>query len=97
MGVMTEKTTNKSKNTKNNNLGQEAFEMIDIHVLRDASLLWTSPVLYAVIRQPCGTKKGLIPSKSKLSKKQLTIPRLELVAAQMVANLANNIQNSLPN
>ena len=39
MGVMTEKTTNKSKNTKNNNLGQEAFEMIDIHVLRDASLL----------------------------------------------------------
>ena len=32
-----------------------------------------------------------------MSKKQMIIPRLELVAAQMVANLAENIRTSLPN
>ena len=71
--------------------------MLGIYVFRDASLLGTLAVAYAVIRQSSGTKQGLIISKSKLSKKQLTIPRLELVAAQMVASLANNIRNSLSN
>ena len=77
------------------NLGQEVLEMIDIHVFGDASLLGTCAVAYTVIRS--GNKHGLIASKSRLSKKQLTMPTLELVAAQMVANLANNMQNSLPN
>ena len=45
--------------------------------------------------QSYGTKQGLIASKSRLSKKQLTISRLELVATQMVANIADNIWNSL--
>ena len=71
--------------------------MLGIHVFRDASLLGICAVAYAVIRQSSGTKQGLIISKSGLPKKQLTITRLELVAAQMVANLANNIRNSLSN
>ena len=62
------------------NLSQEVLEMIDIHVSGDASLLGTCAVAYAVIRQPSGTKQGLIASKSRLSKKQLTMSRLELVA-----------------
>ena len=69
--------------------------MIDIHVFGDASLLETYAVPYAVIWQPSGTKQGLITSKSRLPKKQLTIPTLELVTAQMVENLADNIRNSL--
>ena len=69
--------------------------MIDIHVFGDASLLETYAVPYAVIWQPPGTKQGLIASKSRLPKKQLTIPTLELVTAQMVENLADNIRNSL--
>ena len=80
------------------NLGQAVSEMIDIHVLSDASLLGTCVVAYAVIRRlPPGTKQGMIASKSRLSKKQLTIPRLELVAAQMAANLADKIRKSLTN
>ena len=79
------------------NLGQEVLEMIYIHVFGNVSLLGTCAVAYAVIRQPSVTKQGLIASKSKLSKKQLTISILGLLPAQMVANLANNIQNSLPN
>ena len=48
-------------------------------------------------KQRPGTKQGLIASKLRLPKKQLTIPRLELVVAQMVANLEDNIRNSLLN
>ena len=75
---------------------QEILEMVDIHVFGDASLLETYTVSDAVIWQPSGTKQGLNVTKSRLSKKQLTIPTLELVAAQMVANLAGKIWNSLP-
>ena len=78
------------------NLGQEVLEMIVIHIFGDASLLGACTVAYAVIRQPSGFKEGLIARKSRLPKKKSTIPRLELVAAQTMANLANNIQNSLP-
>ena len=66
---------------------REVLEMIDIHVFGDADLLGTCAVAYAVIQQPSGTKQRLIASK----------PRLELVAAQMEANLANNIRKSLKN
>ena len=83
--------------SKTINLHQEVLEMIDIHVFGDASLLGKCLAAYAVIRQSSTTKQGLIASKSRLSNKQLRIPSLELVAAQMVANLANNIRNSLQN
>ena len=68
--------------------------MIDIHVFRDASLLVKRTVAYAAIPQLSGIKLLSIASKSRLSKKQLTIPRLEFVAAQMATNLADNIQKS---
>ena len=52
---------------------------------------------YAAMRQSSGTKQGLIASESTLPKKQLTTTRLELVAAQMAANLANNNRIFSPN
>ena len=39
--------------------------------------------------------QGLIACKSILSKKDITIPRLELIAAHMAANLATNIKAAL--
>ena len=78
-------------------LSRETLNLIDIHVFGDASLLETCAVAYAVIQQLSGIKQRLTASKSRLSKKQMTMPRLELVAAQMVANLAENIWTSLPN
>ena len=90
-------TTNKSKSTKKIRLSNESLNVIDIHVFGDASLLGTCAVAYAVIQHPSGIKQGLITSKSRLSKKQMTIPRLELVAAQMVPNLVENVRTSLPN
>ena len=54
---------------------------IDIHLFSDASMngVWT--VQYAVIYQPNKISQGLITSKSRLAKRNLTIPRLELIAA----------------
>ena len=72
-------------------LSQDVLEMIDIQVSGDESLLGTCAVAYIVIRQSSGTKQGSIATKSRYPKKQLEIPRLESVVAQMVANLADNI------
>ena len=78
-------------------LSKESLNLINIHAFGDARLLGTCAVAYAVIEQPSGIKQGLIASKIRLPKKQMTIPRLELVAAQVVANLAENIRTFLPN
>ena len=51
------------------NMSKEVLEMIGIHVFGDASLLGTCAVAYAGMRQPSGTKQGLIASKSRLLKK----------------------------
>ena len=79
------------------NLKQEKVDSIDINILGDASLIGTSAVAYAIVNQPSGTKQGLLTSKSRLSNKGLTVPRLELIAAQMVANLAENVKSAIPN
>ena len=64
-------------------------------MLADASNLACSAVTIAVIEQSSGTVKGLLTSKSRISKKNTSIPRLELVAAHMAANMAKNIHNAL--
>ena len=79
------------------NLKQEKVDSIDIHIFGDASLIGTSAVAYAIVNQPLGTKQGLLTNKSKLSKKGLTIPCLELIAAQMAANVAENIKSAILN
>ena len=100
MGEIGEETTNKSKHIKNNQSESRSFRVFYVfvfYVFGDASLLGTCAVAYAVIKQPSGSNNGLISSKSRLSKKQSTIPRLELVAVQMAENLAINIRSSLQN
>ncbi len=49
----------------------------------------------AVVTQPSGVTQALLTSKSRLSKRGLSIARLELVACQMGANLAVNTNNAL--
>ena len=55
----------------------------------------TCAVAYAVVFQRNGTQQNIIASKSLLAKQKLSIPRLELVAAHMAANLADNIKTAL--
>ena len=74
----------------------EKIEAIDFHVFSDArSIIGTAVALYAVIYQSSGTSQGSVAAKSRLSKKNLTIPRLELVTIHMAANLCKNIKDSL--
>ena len=51
--------------------------------------------VYAVVDPLKGQSQGLLTSKSRLSKKNLAIPRLELVAARMATNLLSNAKIAL--
>ena len=64
---------------------RKTIKNIDIHLFSDVSINGVCTVAYAVIYQPNKISQGLITSKSRLSKRNLTIPRLELIAAQMSA------------
>ena len=76
---------------------REPIANIDIQPFSDASINGVCSVAYAVIYQPNKISQGLITSKSRLAKRNLTIPRFELIAAQMSAILSQNIKNALDN
>ena len=65
---------------------------IDLVVFGDASILANFAAVYAVHYQPSITNKGLLVSKSRISKKDVTIPRLELASAHMGTNLVSNVR-----
>ena len=68
---------------------------IELHGFGDASKKGCSAAVYAVVKQGEKQEQGLLVSKSRIAKKDLTVPRLELVAAHMVANLLENVQKAL--
>ena len=80
---------------------RETITNIDIHLFSDGSINGVCTVAYAttyaVIYQPNKIRQDLITSKCRLAKRNLTIPRLELIAAQMSVNLSQNIKNALNN
>ncbi|XP_078368252.1 uncharacterized protein LOC144652094 [Oculina patagonica] len=76
---------------------RESIQFIQLHAFGDASSQGVCAAVYAVVGQESGTTQGLITSKSRLSKQNLTIPRLELVAGHMAANLAVNVRDALQN
>ena len=78
-------------------LKQEPTNSVDLHILGDASILGYCAVAYAVVSQPSKVNQGLVASKSRLSKKDITIPRFDLIATHMAANLATNIKAALEN
>ena len=70
---------------------RETITNIDIHLFSDASINGVCTIAYAVIYQPNKINQGLITSKSRLAKRNITIPWFELIAAQMSANLSQII------
>ena len=74
---------------------KEPIETVELHAFGDTSGFGISAVVYAVITQASGMSKGLVAAKSRLAKKNLTIPRLELVAAHMAANLVENVRAAI--
>ena len=53
----------------------ESVIAIDLYVFGDVSILANCAAVYAVVYQPSITNKGLLVSNSRISKKDVTIPR----------------------
>jgi hypothetical protein len=68
---------------------------IYIHGFADASILGCCAVIYVVAKQGELVSRGLMVSKARLAKRDLTIPRLELVSCHMVCNLIHNTKKVL--
>ena len=73
----------------------DVIEGVQLHLFADASNLACCAATVAVVEHKSGTVKGLLTSKSRISKKNTTIPRLELVSGQMAANMARNLYHAL--
>ena len=76
-------------------LNKESITAVDLHVFGDASIVASCAVVYAVVHQPSVIHQSLVVSKSRISKKNLTIFRLELVSAHAASNLTENVKAAL--
>ena len=74
---------------------QETIESVDLHSFGDASGNGVAAAVYAVVKQQSGNSQGLVTAKSRLAKRNTTIPRLELTSAHMATNLLNNVKDAL--
>ena len=70
-------------------------KVIHLHLFADASNIACSAVTIAVIEHSTGVVKGLLTSKSRISKRNTSIARLELVSGQMAANMVKNLMVAL--
>ena len=60
-----------------------------------AAYLFTATL--AAFHQPSGISQNLIASTFRLSKSEITTPRLEIIATHMSSNLGKNIRETLKN
>ena len=74
---------------------QEPINEGELHSFGDALTKWVGAAVYAVAGQPSGTTQQLVAAKSSLAKRNLSIPRLQLVAAHMATNLWENVYSAL--
>ena len=74
---------------------QKPIKEIKLHAFGDASGHGVSAAIYAVVTQESGVTQGLVAAKSRLAKRGLTIPRLELISGHMAVNLVTNVHKAL--
>ena len=68
---------------------------IKLHGFADASFKACAAVIYVQITQTSESYVQLLTAKSRVSKPGLTVPRLELVAAQMLVKMLKQVQLAL--
>ena len=73
----------------------ESVTVIDLQVFEDASILVNCASVSISVYQPSIKNKGLLVSKSGISKKDVIIPRLELVSAHIDSNLVFNVLSAV--
>ena len=76
-------------------LAQVSITAIDLHVFADASIVANYATVYAVFYQSISVSQGLVTSKSRISKHNITILRLKLISTHMRANLVQNVKSAL--
>ena len=74
---------------------RQRVSKVTLHAFGDASIHGVAAAVYAVVQQKEGTTQGLVCAKARLAKRNLTIPRLELVSGHMAVNLATNARSAL--
>eukprot|EP00112_Aurelia_sp_Birch-Aquarium-sp1_P000365 Seg1032.2 transcript_id=Seg1032.2/GoldUCD/mRNA.D3Y31 product="hypothetical protein" protein_id=Seg1032.2/GoldUCD/D3Y31 len=74
---------------------KEEITSIELHGFSDASISGCCATLYAVVKQGEEVTHGLLVAKSRLAKRDLSIPRLELVGCHMISNLLENTAKAL--
>ena len=74
---------------------QQPLNYADLHILADVSGRGVSAALYYIANQASGVNQGLLTSKSRLIKKNTTIPRFELISCYIASILLNDAKKSL--
>ena len=88
--------SNQLKNVKvPRSVTTNSIKTIQLHIFADASNLACCAAAVAVVEHATGVGRMLLTSKSRISKRNTSIPRLELVSGHMAANLAKNLHNAL--
>ena len=73
----------------------EPITTLTLHAFGDESKVGVVAAVYVVVEQAQGTTQGLVCVKSHLAKRNLTIPRLELIAGHMAINLISNVEDTV--
>ena len=76
-------------------VSMKAVKDIQLHGFGDASKYGCCVTIYVVASDGVETTQGLLTSKVRVAKKNLTILRLELISGHMVANMLDNIRSVL--
>ena len=74
---------------------KQEITRIDLHGFGDASIKGCSAAVYVVIHHKEKTAQGLVTSKARIAKPNVSIPRLEHIAGHMVANLIDSFCRTL--
>ena len=73
----------------------QPISSVSLHAFGDASKNGVAACVYAVVEQDNGTTQGLVCAKSRIAKRNLTIPRLELVSGHMATILVTNVEAAI--
>jgi len=74
---------------------REEMMSITLHGFADSSALASCAVIYLEIIQASGTFVKQLTAKSRLAKPNTSVPRLELIAAQMLTKIILNVNVGL--
>ena len=68
---------------------------VHLHLFANASILACCAAAVAGVEHEAGVTKGLLTSKSRISKRSISIARLELVTGHMAVNMAKKLCTAL--